>query len=560
MTDLVMGIDAVRLKAAAMLYDVLAKQTLELFTAGGKVLYNFGDSAPGLADALVRFYVEHNRAPHLLFNNGAPPSLAAALKANGAGNDVLTFATVTKVSDVFDPNEGSYPQTTHVIPLLCVRCYIPPPGVTGYVMRYAEGGDWQLPVTLEGAYPSRFATGCIDPVPIDAIQGGACNNWQVMLLAKTHPEFIIATDEGFVLTRDGVLCVEASCSYWVEKYIPHSIYANAWLFPGIEPLYGFPVAILEQLRKMREASFGDSPLDFIKDIAQIAITFIGFYFSVAGLAGLVNGAFTIPNIGSALSVADKFGVETSKLGAVLNIVSLTPDGIFGNTPGIGGDVALGDFETGDWGPSLDEAWGEIDLGVSVEDFGPSLDEAWGAYDPFAGMDFGTAQAAVTGDYSATEVVNMDSNSGAIRLGGREIYTAADVQAWDAMRATVPPAVAQQVVRDTIQQKAAAAGISMSLGDITKAAGDVLKLAGSFYTIKAQAAQLAARGAILSNGAIMGTLANGTRTIQYPNGQVVTIPATGTVPGTSLIPGIPNQYLYIGGAVLAGVMVLSSMRR
>jgi len=62
-----------------------------------------------------------------------------------------------------------------------------------------------------------------------------------------------------------------------------------------------------------------------------------------------------------------------------------------------------------------------------------------------------------------------------------------------------------------------------------------------------------------DGSVVTNNGNGTQTVRYPDGRVVTMPSTvsGSTPvATSLLPGVSNQALLIGGAVLVGVVLLA----
>jgi len=65
-----------------------------------------------------------------------------------------------------------------------------------------------------------------------------------------------------------------------------------------------------------------------------------------------------------------------------------------------------------------------------------------------------------------------------------------------------------------------------------------------------------------DGSVVTNNGNGTQTVRYPDGRVVTMPSSvsagATTPG-ALIPGVSNQTLLIGGAVLVGALLLARRR-
>jgi hypothetical protein len=52
--------------------------------------------------------------------------------------------------------------------------------------------------------------------------------------------------------------------------------------------------------------------------------------------------------------------------------------------------------------------------------------------------------------------------------------------------------------------------------------------------------------------------NGTQTVRYPDGRVTTTSATYST-SSGLIPGINNQTLLIGGAILVGALLLTQRK-
>lgn len=59
-----------------------------------------------------------------------------------------------------------------------------------------------------------------------------------------------------------------------------------------------------------------------------------------------------------------------------------------------------------------------------------------------------------------------------------------------------------------------------------------------------------------DGSIVTNNGNGTQTIRYPDGRVQTVSTTGYTGGGTLIPGVSNQTLLIGGAILVGAVLLA----
>jgi hypothetical protein len=547
------GPDAVYLKLSQTLLEKFQGQGIELFTAFGLTHFSYALCVSNLARLLTEFYVANGRAPNLLFNSGVPPSLESELKARPdfeAG--AVTWKTIEWETGI--NQETGQVQTLSIgIPVFNVRVYT----YGADIETVSYSGESQTPtystVLVQGAFNRR------GDIPLSAIVGGAASNWIILLVAASNPELLAVTDEGIMLLPGGVAMVEKSLAYWAEQFMLSKgiafQYGYGEYFEAGPVLVGFPPAMLEKFHEIYVRDMAHGWRDFALMIISFVASAFSLYAGVNALGGLMNGVMSLGNVSGALSMADKFGIETSKVTAALNLASLTSEYLPVNNGGTMGEDGIFDFSTFD------------------PDFIDPTSIDWGMdFDPFAGMEVEIAQDVMSGDFARLDralIPVMDTGGtgdfarldrlGTITLAETEMFSPFEVKLYaDGTKTPEFQAAAMTQASQRIAERATSSGLSLSASDITKFASDALKIAGQFYTLQTQA-QIAQQRSrmMLPGGATMQTLANGTRTLTYPDGRVVTIPAAGT---GSIIPGIPNQYLMYGALAFAGLAAVSILRR
>jgi hypothetical protein len=180
-------------------------------------------------------------------------------------------------------------------------------------------------------------------------------------------------------------------------------------------MFAIPFKIYEGMRKEIDAL--NKP-DYLKSLLSGIIFMVGFYFGAAGVAGLMSGVFTIPNMTGALSILNRVGVDTGQLSSALRLIGLT-----------GGDLSSITGVTSTVNPSAMDAdfWADVGIdpgGIGGSDidfgelFGGGFDAGAGFGDDFwseIGLDPASIsyEGIVTGDDASwwlSESLGYDAES------------------------------------------------------------------------------------------------------------------------------------------------------
>jgi hypothetical protein len=401
---------AVRAKLREMLFDKLVKVELPLFTAQGTVNFNFSTAVDNLTDILFQFWQSNQRMPTLIFNDGIPPSWKSALESRPMSGINAILSPL--VWATYNPS-GDGSETVNTNSLFLFNCkYNPKPGA---VVNYREdivtaNGDIEqfytdaltYPLNSRVVYQTPRGTNVYVNIPRADFTAGAFQTWGVLLVVLTHPQFVYATDEGLMLTPDGIGMIERSAAHWLARGLrggPAWWGSDAVIAEklGSGPvMVGIPQALVDKMQQFENQLRADD--NFVRTLATWVLSFVGFYFGASAASGLIGGAFTIPNISGTLQLASKFGVDTGDIAPALKIVgALTGPGNLWQSQAQSG-VSMDDF-AGDWGIdpttieySTVDMTGGLDLSndafYSMLEIDPVTIE-YGAADAFAGL---------TGDY------------------------------------------------------------------------------------------------------------------------------------------------------------------
>jgi hypothetical protein len=606
--------------------EKLGSADLELFTANGRENFNFGAATENLTQILFRFWKAHGRMPNVIFNDGIPPSWRAALeKTPGLMNAVFGYY---KWLDTYRPGEGenySGVQEVDVRALMVFNCKLMPrPGVKAsyqYINRISMDQELIETVTVDVIGPQHGRMLDIGAVPRVDFLEGAFQTWGLLLIAITHPQYLYASDEGFMLTMDGVGMIERSPAHWLwvalhsEFGLPDDATIAAQLGSG-PFMIGIPATMVDSIRKeMQAAKRAGHPAMMI---AKWVISMVGFYFGAAAASGLVGGAFTLPNLSGAVSLVNKFGIDTGNLSSILKVAgSLTGNVDFSSylpqsgaamddydlwaDIGINPDTIVpfetafpdfGDF--GDFGAGVfvpDDLGGYdlfADIGISPDSVDSSFQYVFDDSNWDVAQD---AMANVTGDwgppaedYNASEIL-AENNAALERAGGGPVSVtqyAAVAKATPQVAAAVQAANRQtggapSSTSTTPSQAARAASVAHQNANQLVAAGNpaaasIWSTAGQVLSLYSQYQQIQARkqtGLPSSiryptnstpvrqpDGSFSVRNADGTVTTIRPNGQTVTTPANVGLPGFL---AQNKTALIIGGIAIAGVGLVLAMR-
>lgn len=565
----VTGSDAVYLKALDVIGAQLAKLTLDLWGENGRETFQFARCAPAVAKLVAEFHAQHGRAPAMIFNDGFPPSYATQLKASpDAARGTVVY-----------PLDCSTPEQVNIqtIPAFAVRVYANPGSVTYTGQANAGQGstvDESRTAPYAGPYNSRAPSSWMPqdpyapPIPQGAIVGGAYQTWAVLLVAMSHPEFLQCSDEGLILTPDGVAMIERSMSAWAVRAVSSNFFLGAdtrRLFGDGPALYGIPYSIIDTMRvQWARVQKSGGFATFAMQLASWALSFAGFYAGAAALSGVLGGAFTLGNLSGTLSMASRFGVDTTKLNFALKLGDLTTGNILAKLPAssTGGaampDVSLSDIGAGNVDPSQVD-FSNLMPDASNADFGAPIDIP---------QDWWTAGLDPT-DPTLADPTNIPAdlaymNDQGIVYDGTVIATADEVSSVSQQVATDPAAAQQatQQVAQRIQDAASSAGVSISMADVMKNATAIVGLAAQWQTIQQKRANgtlgIGSNVLTTSNGSKVITNPDGSRTVIYPNGQVSTLPKGYNSPGVpgSLIAGVSNTTLALGAAGVLAIVMLA----
>lgn len=492
------------------MYEALSPNSIEIYGLLGKEQFNFSLAASNIADILFAFYEKNGRMPEVIFNDGMP-KVFEPLRNQPDFKDIVLWHRIYKQYGGPSGENQSISDAIFTSPFLAVKVMLAPTTVTVEDnINYETGSSMLFEEVISGPRNSK-------PENVDwrSVEFAAFQTWGVLIIAATNPEFLYATDEGIMLTRDGAKMVDRSLAYWLEDSLQPSgfgmfnqeITFTDFYTPG-PVMMGVPFVIVDKLRQAIEASNRTrGHMKTFKFILSIVMSFVGFYFGASAMSGLVGGQFTIPNLTGTLNMAQKFGVDTGQLSTALKIVGLTT----GNDP----------FNTASnlsKGASMDaDFWS--DIGINPDSI---------SYD-VSGMDFGGAGDFVAADYMSDpdfwNAIGIDPGSISYDLDGLDssmvndlisgdygfaIEAFAQAPAYDdvAIRAENDAALAQSMGPMSATQYAAAAKASPSVATAAQAA---LKQAGaSPNSVKATPAQASSAQQVAKQNATTAKLQGDTQ--------------------------------------------------
>ncbi len=545
------SLEKVRSALIAKLTEAFSKQNIEIITGDGTYEnFNFGTCAPNVAKVLMPFWEKYGRMPNLIFNDGVPVSMAGALKAFPNWDSPIRFYKYSN----FDIWKG-WDSWADAFPALSVA------------VKLHDGT-----VTPSRLYDS-FASW--NEYPLDTVEFGAAKTWQVLLLAYSYPDTLFATDEGIMVTPEGVNVLECSLPYFMSSISPGLLESESREFWGAGPfLFGVPkdivFAAIGSYQKYEEFRDEQDKTTFM-DVFSMLLSVISVYFAGLGFSGLMAGAFTIPNITGTLSLASKVGLDTGELGTALKLINLTQgDFSFDNSEITGGAMEdFGDFDgidfsdafdaLDDYSLALDETnWGDVFDGVDFSDAGGFLNE-WNAdisatWSENLVESWGDLEAWVTdaGPVSAGQFSTIAGAIPAVTSAASAVLKASGASP------TAPASPAQIQAAKTLAQSQATAATTPAAQTVWGQATQLLQLYGQYQL---QAAQIE-RGVPLTRTS--PTFANpvvrqpdGSVSVRNPDGTITTLRPNGSTGGLAAL--MTPQNLMIAGAVGVGFVALSMMR-
>lgn len=411
-------LDVISAKVTEALSQV-APISLYSGVAGRPTSFDFVAAAPTISSKIYDFWAANKRTPALLFNDGMPPSWKDSLYRDPAAlNGLITFVTGTEYRIEVQGDLGPV-QVASTVGAAIFNCkLLASPGATWTY--FDDALNREVTISLSGAYNSRVL-GPGRVIPLDKFSVGAFQTWGLLMLAAQFPYTVFPSDDGFLITTDGVAILERTCAYWTQKIFAENLpgagdesYISSILKSTIGDgphLSGIPYPIYEMLKQKYKDS--GTWTKMAMKAAEIAIGLAGFAFGMSALAGLAGGAFTIPNLSSAVSMAGRFGVDTGNLGPALKVVgALTGDmniaDTFTNSAAGASDMSFGFVDTwgstsfGDvWGAGLGEGWTDTavasdwaDWASGFSNFGENLSSSFTStnfLDPlanFSNIDYG----------------------------------------------------------------------------------------------------------------------------------------------------------------------------
>ncbi len=348
----VMSNDSAAILAAitSSLFDSLKGSSINLFTLSGSRNFNFGLAAPGLAKAVFAFQQSHGRVPNQLFNDGLLPSLKPQLQATGNLQRLVMFRDFTVNMDryTYVPEEAGLGAYGFNAPILAAKVVTKPDAVYSFDIvtvtnrDSGEGYTTRVNLPMGGkAFNGRYyeIPGYVSDRPgdgwisFDDIAYGCFQNWGVILIAFSKPEYVFATDEGFMLTVEGIKYLEKSLAYWSNMYSPWPGWPRTDLING-DVMIGMPIPILAQLKVLRDQQIAaGSTAASLVQLLTIALSFYGAYFGASGISGLVSGSYTLANLQSTIWLAGQLGIKVSPVAGIgLKVLGgqFIPDGVVAN--------------------------------------------------------------------------------------------------------------------------------------------------------------------------------------------------------------------------------------
>lgn len=590
-----------RANLTAKLQEAFANQTLVLYTANGIVNAQFVEAVPNLVNILLAFYDANGRFPKTIFNDGLPASVAAALKASPNFGSVIDWHSYSYQQGSETSETGQVQTVSMGLPKLSVRVGLNPGAERTVVAGVSPDGETYYRNELLGS----VSNGTYQ-VPSSYINAGAFNTWGILLVIYSRPDFVYATDEGILLTPNGVTMLENSLPYWLGRLNPP---LTGWMCDVVQGPFtvGMPYELLMKVNDYLETAKKKSGANaFFLDIVGMALSFAGFAAGVTGLSNLVAGAINAANIGGALSVANKLGVNTGSAGTFVKIFDLTSGtglddtllnssskvasmSTFGDDigiPGFGdysdyaGDITSGFDWTGGFDMTANDAWAaslSLDQLASLDDFYmdiglPDYAAAAAAFDESVfnqqiGYNAATitaenneAMAKAMGPVSATQLGQMAKAAPAVTAAASSALKKVGANPNSASTSAEQVAKAQALAR----QRALTSGDASS-ADLWGLAAKALGVYGQYQV---------AAGKTLPNstafpGSGVGSIVrqpDGSYTVRNADGTLTTVRPNGASQITSgnTLPSwvSANKTILIAGgaAVVIGVIAIASNRR
>lgn len=574
----VTGRDAIYLTILQNLMSVLGDKTIDLWRPEGRFVFPLNRGLPALAEKITAFQQANGRLPKVIFNDGKPPQFAEDLKAKAAGHSLLTYFSwlESHYGGATEANDSGIIESGVVTPLFSVPVYIDPPFQAVETVTLSETATSENTLVFQGASPTRFGFPAnVHPnyIPISNVTAGAFQTWGVLLVAAQNPEFIyLDENNGFLLTREGIQCIERAIPYWIGQATTGMMLMSPVFGSGPE-LIGAPFEIIDRFQQIWKSSnkgFGKFFIYVIQMIAQFA----AFYAGVSALSSMAAGSVTFSNLTSAVKLSSQFGVDTSKLGPALNLLNLTGAGNLVNNLSITAEVpAMDDYDfwaeiginpdTIDYagsyvaeGYDFGELWGDLDFAAATDTFSEAfnLPAVYDADAIQAAND--SALAEIVGPVSATQFAAMTKTAPEVVNAVRAVTGAKGASS----TGTTPQQV--QAAATRAQQNAQAAS-SPQESSIWETAAKMLNLYGQYQMTEAKVAAATKTSALPRVSTLPDTRAgsytrqpDGSFTVRNADGTVTTVRPNGQVAQTGgdfvdQLPAFVKSKEFIYGALALG---------
>lgn len=582
----VTGRDAVFLTVLQNFMNVLGDKSIDLWSPEGRVVFPLNRGLPALAEKITTFQQTNNRLPKVIFNDGKPPQFAEELKAKSAGHSLLTYFSwlESHYGGASEANDSGVIESGVVTPLFSVPVYIDPPFQAIETVTLSETGTAQNTLIYQGASPTRFgfpANVTPNYIPISNVTAGAFPTWGLLLVAAQNPEFIyLDENNGFLLTREGVQCLERAIPYWIGRATTGTMLMSPVFGSGPE-LVGVPFEIIDRFRQVwlqANKGFGKFFVYIIQMIAQFA----AFYAGVSALASMAAGSVTFSNLQSAIKLSSQFGADTGKLGPALNLLNLTGAGNLVNNLSITAEVpSMDDYDF--WadiginpdsidyagayvaeGYDFDSLWGDLDfdsIAAATDSFSEALNlpEVYDATAIQVAND--AALAEIVGPVSATQFAAM------VRAGPEVVNATRAVMGAGAAGSTKTAPQQAQTAAQQARHNATTAATPQE-ASIWQTASQMLNLYGQYQMTEAKVAAATGTSALPKSPTLPNTQAgsfarqpDGSFTVRNADGTVTTVRPNGQVvqTGGDFIDQLPafvrsREFLY-GAAALIGTGIL-----